>query len=256
MAIESGNRFNWGASICVPIGLVAFMWIIHFGAEEMGSSLVRFGLKPRTLAGLPGIFTMPFLHGSWSHLINNSIPLLVLGWALFHFYPSLAWKTLLGIVMLSGIWLWISGRSSYHIGASGLVYGLAAFLFLSGWLRKEKKVAAISLLVAFLYGSLWWGILPVDPTISWEGHLWGAVSGFALAFLYRKQGPQKPVYHWVEEDMIEEMGQAEFPVSPDDKTATGNQSSTGNYSYVFITPEVKNQESKDKDNPDFPKITG
>ncbi len=179
------------------------MWIIHFLGWEYGWNLSRFGLRPRSVEGLRGIFTMPFIHGSWQHLFNNSVPLLVLGWALFTFYRGVAFKTLFWIYIISGIWLWISARPSIHIGASGVVYGLAAFLFLSGWLRREKKVAALSLLVAFLYGGLWWGVLPVDPKISWEGHLWGAVAGFSLAFLYRKQGPRKPEYQWEHDEELE-----------------------------------------------------
>ena len=129
--------------------------------------------------------------------------MLILGWALFKFYPTLAVKTLLWIYLMGGMWLWISGRSSYHIGASGVVYGLATFLFFSGVWRREKSVAALSLLVAFMYGSMWWGVLPVDPTISWEGHLWGGLAGIVLAFIYRKKGPQKKVYKWEEEEHID-----------------------------------------------------
>jgi membrane associated rhomboid family serine protease len=185
--------------LTAPTLMVLAMWAVYLISLESGVSLVRYGLMPRSIEGLRGILTMPFLHGSLDHLMSNTAPVLILGWALYRFYPTLATKTLLGIWVTAGVWLWISGRESYHIGASGLVYGLAAFLFLSGWLRLEKRVAALSLLVAFLYGGLWWGVLPVDPKMSWEGHLWGAVAGLALAVLYRKQGPQRPVYAWEEE---------------------------------------------------------
>jgi membrane associated rhomboid family serine protease len=187
-------------SMLIPLLFVMVLWIIHFLSIELDFDLTTYGLYPRKVEGLLGIITIPFIHGSWSHLINNSIPLLVLGWALFYFYPTLSWKTIFWIWVSSGIWLWISGRPSYHIGASGVVYGLAAFLFLSGWLRREKRVASLSLLIAFLYGSMWWGVLPVDPSISWEGHMWGAVAGFALAWVYRKRGPQRQIYDWPEEE--------------------------------------------------------
>jgi len=189
----------------VPTAFVVLLWLIHFVALETSFDLTSYGLYPRKAEGIMGILTIPFIHGSWEHLINNSIPLLVLGWALFYFYPTLAWKTIGWIWLISGVWLWISGRSSFHIGASGIVYGLASFLFLSGWLRREKRVASLSLLIAFLYGSMWWGVLPVDPKISWEGHLWGAVAGFALAWVFRKQGPQRKNYHWDEEETDEEL---------------------------------------------------
>ncbi len=206
------QRKRYG-SILIPVIFVLILWVIHFVSIEFDWNLASYGLYPRRIEGLIGIFTMPFIHGGWEHLFNNSIPLLVLGWAIFHFYPSLATKTLIWITLSAGIWLWISGRSSYHIGASGVVYGLAAFLFLSGWLRREKKVASLSLLIAFLYGSMWWGILPVEPGISWEGHLWGAVAGFVLAWVFRKQGPQKKVFEW-KEDEDDELSRIAMGESP------------------------------------------
>jgi membrane associated rhomboid family serine protease len=190
-------------ALAVPVAMVVVMWAVHLLNAELHLNLTQFGLKPRTMSGIFGIFTMPFLHGSYAHLLNNTGPVLVLGWALYKFYPTLATRSLISIWVISGIWLWISGRPSFHVGASGIVYGLAAFLFLSGWLRLEKRVAALSLLVAFVYGSLWWGVLPVDPTISWEGHFWGALAGFAMAVYFRKKGPQKPIYQWELEDEVE-----------------------------------------------------
>lgn len=201
--------------ILIPLIFVIIMWIVFLVALETGLSFSKYGLRPRTAQGLLGIFTMPFLHGGWTHIFNNSVPMLILGWALFRFYPTIAFKTLIWIWLMSGIWLWISGRSNYHIGASGIVYGLAAFLFLSGWLRREKRVAALSLLVAFMYGGMWWGVLPVDPTISWEGHLWGAFAGFILAIYYRKQGPQRNVYSWeLEEEEEDPIDSAELISHP------------------------------------------
>ncbi len=187
-------------ALTVPVAMVVIMWAVHLIAGEFDLNLTPYGLKPRTILGIFGILTMPFLHGSYAHLLNNTGPVLILGWALYKFYPTLATRSLMSIWIISGFWLWVSGRPSFHIGASGIVYGLAAFLFLSGWLRFEKRVAALSLLVAFVYGSLWWGVLPVDPTISWEGHFWGALAGFAMAVYFRKQGPQKPTYQWELED--------------------------------------------------------
>lgn len=220
------------------------MWASFLLDQEFDLHLSQYGLYPRKAEGLLGIFTIPFIHGSFSHIINNSVPMLVLGWALFRFYPTLAFKTLFWILIVSGIWLWISGRSSYHIGASGVVYGLASFLFLSGWLRREKRVAALSLLVAFLYGSMWWGVLPVDPTISWEGHLWGAVAGFALAVLYRKQGPQKPVYQWELEDDLPDEGPWNVHEKARSENRPGQSDSNIEVTYTIISPKKKDEESK------------
>lgn len=192
-------------ALMIPLIFVAIMWIVFLVEFESGLNFSKYGLRPRSAEGLLGIITMPFLHGGWKHIFNNSIPMLILGWALFRFYPTIAFKTLILIWLMSGVWLWISGRPNYHIGASGIVYGLAAFLFLSGWLRREKRVAALSLLVAFMYGGMWWGVLPVDPKISWEGHLWGAFAGFVLAVYFRKKGPQRNEYSWDLEEEEDEM---------------------------------------------------
>ena len=119
---------------------------------------------------------------------------------MFYFYRSLAPKAILLSFFLAGIYTWISARSAYHIGASGLVYALFGFLFISGFLRKYIPLVALSFLVAFLYGSLIWGILPWDKSISWEGHFWGLLIGLVLGVVYRKQGPQRKVFVWPEEE--------------------------------------------------------
>jgi membrane associated rhomboid family serine protease len=228
----------------VPVLFTALMWIVFGVNEEFDLDLSKYGLYPRTLEGLRGIFTIPFLHGSLSHITNNTVSFLVLCWALFHFYRPIAWKTLLGIYLISGIWVWISARSNYHIGASGVVYGLAAFLFLSGWLRREKRVAALSLLVAFLYGGLWWGVLPVDPKISWEGHFWGALAGFSLAYLYRKQGPQKPQYNWDEDEEENEDTENHEAVGDNERRAFPNVDLSDGKKYSVIRYTVKKAEKK------------
>jgi membrane associated rhomboid family serine protease len=222
----------------VPFFMVLLMWLVHLFSVEFDVRLSQYGLYPRTVKGLFGIITMPFLHGSMSHLLNNSAPMLVLGWMLFKFYKPIAVKTLLGIWLISGVWLWISGRESYHIGASGLVYGLAAFLFLSGLLRREKGVASLSFVVVFLYGSLWWGVLPVDPGISWEGHLWGGIAGLSLAIVYRKQGPQRRVYQWELEDDEEELPEVE---SPDQELQSPGHTRTVIYTYKPNPPKPEDE---------------
>ena len=195
----------------MPPALFVLILFLVFSLGKLENwDLVPYGLYPRTGHGAVGMITYPFIHGSWKHLFNNSVPLLVLGTLLFYFYREIAWKAFLWIWAMSSLWLWIEGRSAYHIGASGLVYGLAAFVFVSGVLRKEKGVAALSLLVAFLYGSIWWGMLPYDPHISYEGHIWGALAGAATAWALRKKGPQRKRYSWEfeEDEEGEEWGEA------------------------------------------------
>ena len=126
--------------------------------------------------------------------------MLILGWSLFHFYKEVAWKIIVWVVIMGGFWTWISARESVHIGASGLVYGMFSFLLVSGFIRRHKQLISISFLVAFLYGSLVWGLLPIDYRISWESHFWGFVAGISLAIYYRKIGKQREQHQWDEEE--------------------------------------------------------
>ncbi len=192
-------------SIYIPLILLVIMWVIKL--IEMGFN-IRFswlGVHPLHVDGLPGILFSPLLHGGIKHLAANSVPFLVLATALFYFYREISIKVLIGIWLLSGMWIWFGGRGeSVHIGASSLIYGLSSFLFVSGLIRKDTRLAALALIVAFLYGSIIWGVFPdffPKKNISWEGHLGGLVSGVILAFYYKKQGPQRKKYSWeFEED--------------------------------------------------------
>lgn len=158
--------------------------------------LARFGIYPLEPEGIPGILFAPLIHGSWEHLLNNSVPLLALTSALFYFYREIALKVFFLIYFVHGFWLWFFARDAYHIGASGLIYGLGGFLFVSGLIRKNSHLLAISLLVVFLYGSLIWGIFPRLETISWEAHLTGMASGIMLAFYYKQYGPAPNIGRW------------------------------------------------------------
>ena len=130
--------------------------------------------------------------------------------------------------LLAGFYTWISARHSYHIGASGLVYALFGFIFISGFIRKYIPLIALSFLVAFLYGSLVWGILPWKQGVSWEGHFWGLFVGLILAIFYRKQGPQKKVYQWEEEE--EEL---KFP-NLEENLEEENKGDSIEYIYHFV----------------------
>ncbi len=187
------------AALTVPGLLLAIMWIVRITESLFHIRLGFLGVHPLHVDGIPGIFLYPFIHGSFSHIMANSLPFLILGTALFYFYNKIALKVLLSIWILSGIWVWFGGRESYHIGASGVVYGLSSFLFVSGIIRKNTGLAALSLIVAFLYGGLVWGVFPEffpKENISWEGHLGGLVSGVIFSFYYRKEGPQPKKYSW------------------------------------------------------------
>lgn len=194
-------------SLVIPSILVLIMWAVRIIQTVGVYDLSFLGIYPLKWQGLPGIITTPFIHSGFSHLISNSVPLIILGSALFYFYREIAFRILILIWIFTGFWVWIGGREAYHIGASGVVYGLAAFILASGILRRHAGLMAMALVVVFLYGSLIWGIFPEffpDRNISWEAHLYGLVAGVSLAFYYRKEGPQRKKYEWEDEDDEEE----------------------------------------------------
>ncbi len=192
-------------SLLIPVLFVVLMWLVKIVEVLFGLDFSGFGIYPLSIQGLPGIIFSPFIHANFSHLFNNSIPLLFLGTALFYFYSDIALKIFSIIYVLTGILVWTAGRNSWHIGASGLVYGLASFLFFSGIIRRYFRLIALSLLVVFLYGSMVWGLFPgIYKNISWESHMLGFFSGIILAIWFRKEGPQEPVPEWMEEDADEE----------------------------------------------------
>ncbi len=190
-------------SLVPAILFIVLLWVIKLGEILTDTELVFLGIYPRHFSGLIGIATGPLIHGDLEHLMANSIPLFVLGGSLFYFYKELAIKTTVMITLIAGLSVWIGAREAYHIGASGVVYGLAAFLFASGIIRREPRLLAITMLVAFLYGSMVWGIFPdlfPEKNISYEGHFWGLISGVVLAIYFRKEGPQRKVYEWEDEE--------------------------------------------------------
>ena len=161
-----------------------------------------FGIFPGKVTGLKGILFSPLIHSGYSHLISNSVTLFFLLFGMLYFYRSSAIKVFLIIYLADGILVWIFARPSFHIGASGILYGLAAFLFFSGVFRKDKRSISLSLLIVFLYGGMVWGVLPTDPQVSFESHLFGAVAGIICAFIFRKNDPPDK-YEW-EEDSEED----------------------------------------------------
>lgn len=190
------------------IVLVCLLWLIFLLDVSLSLNLYKYGVYPLELKGVVGIFSSPFIHQSAKHLLSNTLPLVVLMWCLYYFYSQIANKTLLLLWLLSGLLTWVIGREAWHIGASGIIYSLTFFLFFSGLFRKHTPLIAISLIVAFLYGSNVWNMFPwsmhLDATVSWEGHLSGGISGLFVAMLFYKHGPQKPVKVWDEEDEDED----------------------------------------------------
>ena len=212
-------------SIKLPLFFLIVITFIHLYSSLNDIKLSHYGIYPREINGLKGIISYVLIHGSWKHLFNNSVPLLILGTVLFYFYKKLAIRVCLYSIIFTGILIWLGGRPSFHIGASGLVYALASFLFFSGFIRKHNNLIAISMIVVFLYGGMVWGIFPSKNHISWEGHLFGAVNGLFWALYLRDEGPQRKKYSWeLEEDVLESLEGIEVYFEEVPKLYTDNKS--------------------------------
>jgi membrane associated rhomboid family serine protease len=221
-------------AVHVTAGFVGLLWFIKAIELATQANYVFLGILPRTLRGSIGIVTAPLIHDDFIHLISNTIPLLLLGIMLFYFYSKFALEVFLWIYGVSGIWTWLFARNSYHLGASGLVYGIAAFLFFSGIIRHDRPLMTISAVILFLYGSMLYGIFPglVDANVSWESHFTGALSGTILAFLFRNAAP----------------GPEEKPISaeaetPDDDAFFTKPDSTGDIDATYIYKDSTNTKS-------------
>jgi len=195
------SRANFWLAAKIALGFVAVLWAVEFLNVGLGLELQRFGVRPREPAGLAGILLAPLLHGGLAHLISNSVPLLVLGTGMLYLYPNSALKVLPTIYLGPGVAVWLFGStSSVHIGASGLVYGLVAYVFAAGVIRRDRRAIAASMLVYFLYGTLVWGVFPIKPGVSWETHLAAALIGLALAIAFRHYDiPPRKRYDWEDE---------------------------------------------------------
>lgn len=187
-----------------PLLFVLLIWIVFWMEIRFGWDFTSFGIYPRKIDGLKGVIFSPFIHSDLKHLFHNTIPLFVLSMSLFYFYRKLSWKILFLGLLISGLLTWAIGRPAYHIGASGIIYLLAGFLFFKGIFSRYYRLVALSLIVVFLYGGLLWYITPIDPKISWEGHLAGLISGLAFALIYKKSVTPVPKYEWEKETYKED----------------------------------------------------
>jgi membrane associated rhomboid family serine protease len=196
-------RRNFNLALKTALLVVSLLWVIFIVDSVLGLGLARFGLRPRDFEGLMGLITAPLLHGSFEHLFSNTLPLLVSLTTVLYLYPRAAMRIIPVIWIGSGLLGWLIGRPSLHFGASGFVYGLLAYVFISGMLRMDMRSVAVSVMVWFLYGSMIWGVLPIRPNMSWELHLSGAILGVALAIMFRRWDvtPIKR-YAWEDDDSI------------------------------------------------------
>jgi len=199
----------------MPLLLPIILWVVHLLSLLFNEDLSKLGLLPRNLLGLLGIFTSPLIHADFSHLISNTIPLIILGWIIFSFYQKLSYLLIVFIYFFTGLLVWIFARQVYHIGASGVVYGFVSFLFFSGIFRRDNTSIALALVITFLYGGLVWGMIPGWKGISWESHLFGAITGFVAAYLFRKIDPPSKKYDWEDEPDDFDVNELEVSYDPE-----------------------------------------
>ena len=207
-------------AVRLSIGFVFVLWLIHLMNWGLGLDPWPFGLRPREWSGLVGIVTAPLVHGDFAHLFANSVPLATVGAAILFLYPQSTLRVLPAAYLGPGVLVWLFGRDSVHLGASGLVYGLVSYVFVAGLLRRDRRAIAASLLVVLMYGSLAWGVLPIQPGVSWETHLSAAVIGVLLALALRKIDiPPRKRYVW-EDQTAEDDNDEIVVVDDDDVTAS------------------------------------
>lgn len=214
-------------------------------------SFSTYGVFPRSLDALTGIFTFPLIHKDYDHLFSNAVPLFVLTAMLYYFYKDMASRVFLFLWIIGGTWLWMGGRPSYHIGASGLVYGLASFIFFSGIWRKWRSMLAVSMIVVFLYGGMIWGIFPWFKDTSWEGHLFGGLAGLLLSWVYRHNPPQRPKFAWEEDEDDLKMDQFEnLKIDPLDNEQTDEAlMSGGKFEVAMVRDEMNEDAPKTEPSP-------
>jgi membrane associated rhomboid family serine protease len=193
------------------------LWLVKIFESVTGFDTIEYGVYPRTLGGLLGILTAPLIHGTPAHLLSNTLPIVVLGTALLYGYPKSARIVIPVLFLGSGLGVWLIGRESYHVGASGLSFGMMFFVFTIGVLRWDRRAIGLAMGVFFLYGGMVWGVFPGDPQVSYESHLSGAILGVALAFLLRRRDAPPPPkrYSWEDEGPEEAPEKARLDRPPD-----------------------------------------
>ncbi|MEA3444202.1 MAG: rhomboid family intramembrane serine protease [Bacteroidota bacterium] len=166
------------------VGLMWAVWLIDL---VLPYEFARLGIRPRSFSGLIGIVFAPIIHANFLHLLSNTFPIIVLLLALFIYDEKKAVTTILLSVLLGGILVWTFAREAFHVGASGLIYSLAAYLIASAFFRFDFKSFIIALIIFIFYGGLIWGIFPTRSWVSFEGHLFGAIAGIFIAWLINKK---------------------------------------------------------------------
>jgi membrane associated rhomboid family serine protease len=170
---------------------VGLIWLIALLSYLANADLAWLGIRPRDFLGLIGVVAGPLIHSGLIHLLSNSFPLVLLSGFILFLHRTVALRVFVLVYVLSGLFTWFIGRNAFHVGASGVVYGLAGFLLFNGIIRRDRAGLAVSLAILFLYSGLFYGLFPSEERISWEGHLGGLVAGMLAALLYGEHVDKK-----------------------------------------------------------------
>lgn len=238
--------FNTLFKDALPALIITALPILIFIIEKFGGfHWYMYGIEPRTFKGVRGVLFSPFLHGDLKHIASNSVPLFVLVWLIRLHFKDI-WIFVLGFIWLaSGVWTWIIGGGNYVIGSSGIVYGLASFAITAGFISKNRQAQGIGLFTLFFYGSLIWGIFPLEFNvgISWQGHLSGFIAGIIAALVLQPGMPEKPKYSWElepEEEIPYEDQYWRIDYKPKEEVDTPPQASIIRINYIL--KEEKNED--------------
>lgn len=181
------TRRHFADSLRFPLIFIILLWFVHVYITMSHSDPGMYGIMSRRLWGIRGIFTGPLVHGSWGHLASNTVPLAVLMALIMYFYRKVAVRAFWMIYFLTGICVWVLAREVSHIGASGVVYGLVAFIFWNGIFRRSLRSIILAAVVLLLYSGMFFGILPDQEGISWESHLLGSLAGIFASYWHKSE---------------------------------------------------------------------
>src|SRR5690606_37006837 len=193
-----------------PLYILMVMWILEVAKHILGIQTAEYGILPRYFSGLKGIITGPFIHGSFGHLLNNSVPFLVGATIIIYFYQRISLLAISLIWILTGALVWFFAKTAFHIGASGVVYGMISFIFWAGFFNRDRQSIVLSLVILFIFSGMFYGVLPNQPGVSWESHLLGGLVGILVAFLLRspkvedEPWDEEPPKYFFKEDTFED----------------------------------------------------
>lgn len=189
---EKQNKWSLLRAARWPLYLLFVMWVLEILKHVTGLQFTNYGILPRYMTGLKGIITAPLIHGSYGHLLNNSIPFLVGATLIVYFYQKTAFAIITIIWVLTGTLVWIFAKPAFHIGTSGVVYGMISFIFWAGVFNRDRQSIVLSLVILFLYSGMFYGVLPNQPGVSWESHLLGGLVGILTAYIFRIPKEEDP----------------------------------------------------------------